>query len=140
MEDRKAYKRRYYAEHRDKLREQQKARDILYRTTHQKEYHLKHREWKLKRKYELDLGEYKLLSEQQHNMCAICGHPNQGSRPLCVDHDHNTGKVRGLLCHRCNRLLGWTLDDTENFDRWIISARAYLELPSLCSKNPNLNF
>lgn len=47
------------------------------------------------------------LRKQQNNLCAICGMPeilivNGAVRSLAVDHCHDTGKVRGLLCNRCN--------------------------------------
>jgi hypothetical protein len=42
---------------------------------------------------------------------------------LCVDHDHTTGKVRGLLCHDCNVGIGFMRDSVENFRRAI----AYLD-------------
>jgi hypothetical protein len=51
--------------------------------------------------------EYNRLFEQQGGVCAICGHTGTGKHGyLCVDHDHKTGKVRGLLCNSCNMGLG----------------------------------
>jgi hypothetical protein len=45
---------------------------------------------------------------EQHSVCRICGTDNPGGRGkvFSVDHDHQTGKVRGLLCHHCNVGLG----------------------------------
>lgn len=48
--------------------------------------------------------DYARMLEAQGGVCAICGNPPK-SRRLHVDHDHRTGKVRGLLCFRCNRAL-----------------------------------
>ena len=43
----------------------------------------------------------------QRGLCAICQAPPDGQwKVLCVDHDHETGKVRGLLCVTCNTMLG----------------------------------
>jgi Recombination endonuclease VII. len=47
---------------------------------------------------------YERLLAEQGGVCAICGNPPK-TRRLHVDHDHKTGRVRGLLCYRCNRLL-----------------------------------
>jgi len=60
----------------------------------------------LKKNYNITLDEYDILFEQQNGVCAICGGINYGGRRLVVDHDHKTGKVRGLLCHHCNMCLG----------------------------------
>ena len=67
------------------------------------------------RKYGLTLAAYYSLLELQKNGCALCGSSTPGSRTkhFCVDHDHTTGKVRGLLCNRCNRALGLAHDDSK---------------------------
>lgn len=59
--------------------------------------------------YNLSQPEFEvLLSKQGHN-CALCGNKliEGGSTNLNVDHCHNTGRVRGLLCHRCNMIVGF---------------------------------
>jgi hypothetical protein len=47
------------------------------------------------------------MALQQGNACALCG---QG-KPEHVDHDHVSGRVRGILCFGCNRALGYVADD-----------------------------
>jgi len=66
--------------------------------------------------------EYRMLLEAQGAKCAICG-AIQGHQScygkvcrLAVDHDHRTGKVRGLLCNNCNRGLGRFRDSVENLE------------------------
>lgn len=60
----------------------------------------------LKYKFNLTLEEYDKMFEAQNGVCAICGLP-EIARRLAVDHDHKTGKIRGLLCANCNISLGW---------------------------------
>ncbi len=64
------------------------------------------------KKYEMDI-EYKVLLDMQDGTCAICNKPCELQTYLSVDHDHATGKVRGLLCKRCNLGIGYFLDDPE---------------------------
>lgn len=64
------------------------------------------------KKYGLSEIDYLCLATNQNFVCASCGEP-EISRPLSVDHDHVTGKVRGLLCNRCNRVLGFIGDSSE---------------------------
>lgn len=58
-----------------------------------------------KRMYGITIQEYDNLFELQNGKCAICGGTNINRR-LSVDHNHKTGKFRGLLCHSCNVILG----------------------------------
>src|SRR5437588_8384584 len=62
------------------------------------------------RMYGLTKLEYQEVLVKQHGGCAICG-STPGLRPLNVDHDHTTNKVRGLLCSACNSELGMFRDD-----------------------------
>jgi hypothetical protein len=60
------------------------------------------------REFGLTIGEYETLLKKQRGKCAICkGHPGRKGSRFAVDHDHTTGKVRGLLCLQCNTKLGW---------------------------------
>ena len=58
------------------------------------------------------MGGYEAQLARQTNGCAICGTPPKVRR-LNIDHDHLTGAVRGLLCAKCNRGLGWFRDQPE---------------------------
>lgn len=57
------------------------------------------------RKYGLTRQELVMHIESHAGVCPICG--EKPDKDLVVDHDHETGKVRGLLCNRCNLRLGW---------------------------------
>ena len=69
-----------------------------------------HRKSLLKRRYGITLEQYDQMLNEQNGVCAICGGVNKGGWRLAVDHDHNTGEIRGLLCQNCNRRVG----DLEN--------------------------
>lgn len=68
----------------------------------------------------IDDAEYERLLEAQNGGCAICGNPPK-TRRLHVDHNHRTGRVRGLLCFRCNRGL-----PTYATSQWLEAARLYV--------------
>ncbi|HVD31649.1 MAG TPA: endonuclease domain-containing protein [Methylomirabilota bacterium] len=71
----------------------------------------------LRKQYGLPEAAYRSLLEIQRATCPICLHPllEQETRPY-VDHDHGTGRVRGLLCLTCNLLLGRVGDDADRLD------------------------
>ena len=66
---------------------------------------------RLKKRYGLTPDDYNKLLEYQGFSCKICGKPWTFELP-CVDHDHKTGNIRGLLCNACNALLGFAEDNT----------------------------
>jgi hypothetical protein len=70
------------------------------------------------KRYNLTLEQYADLKNEYNNKCAICGKTCKNKR-LCVDHDHKTGKIRGMLCHLCNRGLGHFQDNPELLDKAI---------------------
>lgn len=91
-----------------------------YRKNREKRY-IVHRAWAVKNRekvrgyllqkdHGITLEFYNELLEIQRGVCAICGGKNDGKN-LVVDHDHKTGKVRGLLCFKCNVALGLLNDD-----------------------------
>jgi len=74
-------------------------------------------------KYGITAEQYNALVEKQHGACAICSLPCSSGRRLSVDHDHRSGKIRGLLCVNCNQSIGKFKDNPALLDR----AAAYLE-------------
>jgi len=77
---------------------------------------LSYKDSDLKRYYGIDLLQYSQMFMAQNGKCAICGndyggHRNGVQKALAVDHDHKTGKVRGLLCEPCNQGIGKLKDD-----------------------------
>ncbi len=78
----------------------------------------------IKQKYGITGEEYAAMLADQGGVCYICG-GKSGKKRLAVDHDHRTGEVRGLLCKRCNRMLGYYGDKPETFTM----AAAYLRDP-----------
>ncbi len=74
----------------------------------------------LNRQYGISSVEFQELLAKQNGVCAICGGTQADpARPLAVDHDHDTGRVRGLLCDPCNQGLGGLQDSPELLKRAI---------------------
>ncbi len=64
--------------------------------------------------------EYEARLREQGGGCAVCGRPPKPGKSLHVDHDHETGHVRGLLCFKCNAALGQLDDDLERIEAALI--------------------
>ena len=69
----------------------------------------------LKKFYNMTIDEYDEILQEQNGKCAICctQKPDGQKARFCVDHDHETGRVRGLLCNKCNTLLGCAHDSIQ---------------------------
>lgn len=84
----------------------------------------RHGPW-LKFRYGISLDDYRRKLAEQGGGCAVCGSKTYSpkcERMLCVDHDHGSGMIRGLLCNACNRGLGNFRDDAA----LLVSAANYL--------------
>jgi len=86
------------------------------------------RAYNLKVTYNITLEDYQRMFDTQKGKCAICKkHQNEFKYTLHVDHDHGTGKVRGLLCGKCNAGLGYyEKSDIKEFDKYLNNHRKEL--------------
>lgn len=84
------------------------------------------REEKLRTRYGMSLDEFDAMFSDQGGACAICGAAKPGGRwrQWAVDHCHNTGAVRGILCNRCNYVLGLLRDSPVLAERYAAYLRA----------------
>lgn len=99
----------YMRERYEKNREQEAEKDYRRRIT----------------RYGITPEAYDTLLREQAGLCAICGTDDPGTGRtgrMAIDHDHETGLVRGLLCGPCNRAIGLLGDDPQR----LLSAAAYL--------------
>lgn len=134
-EDAKAYKKAWAKAYYEKNREKERAKQKAYYEKNKEEvkakrraYHKKNRDKRrvknLKKRYGIGLHEYNLMFTEQKGKCACCGiHQNELTKKFAVDHDHDTGLIRGLLCNHCNLALGKLGDNIEGLMR----ALNYLE-------------
>lgn len=82
---------------------------------------------KLRSTYGISLETYQILLDIQNKVCAICGkeEPNKKYKTLGVDHNHNTGQIRGLLCTKCNTAIGLLNEDLDLINKVIIYLKKY---------------
>ena len=81
------------------------------------------RRYRMKARHGMTPKQYEVMHKAQGGRCAICG---KKSKRLCVDHDHKTGVLRGLLCNKCNSLLGFGRDSVEILEaaiRYLLEAK-----------------
>lgn len=85
------------------------------------------RRQKLRIKYGITPEQYDKMLDAQAGKCLLC---QRSDLPLAVDHCHDTGRIRGLLCLPCNGSLGWVERMLRAKETpWITAAMAYLEKP-----------
>lgn len=85
------------------------------------------REYTIRYKYKMSTEDFDGMFASQSGLCAICGEPPMvgHNKKLHIDHDHATGKVRGLLCMHCNH----SIERVEKIPGWAAKAEAYLSRP-----------
>ena len=111
-ENKKSYDSKYYKEHIEQRRESSKISNSKRSSEYQKNAFIKS-------KYGITLDQYKVMLILQGEVCAICKQKETrknrytGICKLHVDHDHLTGKVRGLLCSKCNFGISAFKDNTD---------------------------
>lgn len=105
------------------VRQDRIANPDRYRDYSQKYHHINYVQYQARRtarKYGLTYEAYVSMIEASNHKCAICGCEEKRRlgreerlTQLSVDHDHNTGKVRGLVCYGCNLIIGYANDNIE---------------------------
>lgn len=102
----------YYNIYNKEYRKKNKIKLDKYAAKYRKENKDKEKERQLIYYYGITLEEYNILFLEQEGCCAICcRHQSELKQSLCVDHNHETNEIRGLLCKRCNSLIGYSNDD-----------------------------
>lgn len=101
----------YYYKHREERKEYNRERGRKYYHNHKKERTKANRNNVLKRTFGITLSDYYKMVSHRGNTCDICHNPPSGRGGLHVDHCHKTGRIRGLLCSKCNQGLGLFSDN-----------------------------
>lgn len=85
------------------------------------------KERKYKQRYSITIEQKEDMVRQQENKCACCNNTFRDTSRghACIDHDHQTGKVRDILCDRCNTALGWVQEDIELCENLIAYIRKH---------------
>ncbi len=92
---------------------------------------VKNRDYNLQYRYGITLEEYNTMLEEQNGECAVCGTDDPKGRQsgrgkvkgFYVDHNHETGEIRGLLCNNCNRSIGLFNDDPSILEKAVLYLR-----------------
>jgi hypothetical protein len=111
----RAYSRSYRKVWREEHREQSRAQSRKDQAKSYKQDPVKHRHAVAATRYGITVPEYQALIAQ--DFCDACGQPS--AKTLEIDHCHDTGLIRGVLCHNCNSALGHAKDDIDRLTRLI---------------------
>jgi hypothetical protein len=114
-----AYCKSYYEKNKDYYRQKEKARRARYT---EQQWHALQRRYGLKHRHKLTPEQRDEMLLAQGGVCAICGGPPNGrQKRFHVDHDHNTGVRRGLLCSACN----FAMARVDHCPGWLLAAAKY---------------
>lgn len=109
LESRRKRDREYHARNRDRILERSRVQrlaltpeQLAQRRCRERERYKRTRIAQLCRKYNITRAQYDRLLQRSQGQCELCGQRTK----LCIDHNHKTGRVRGLLCKYCNVALG----------------------------------
>ena len=83
----------------------ERSKEYYHKNKHKASFKENEKRKQLHKSYGLSLEEYNKRLERQGGVCVICG-SKDSHRKLSVDHDHETGRIRGLLCSSCNIAIG----------------------------------
>jgi hypothetical protein len=108
---------------RERNREQDLANKAKYRKDNREKLKESYRDHILKKKYGITRAEYDAMLLSQNGVCAICKQTCSTGKSLAVDHNHETDKIRALLCRDCNITLGLMKEDAAR----LRAAALYLE-------------
>jgi hypothetical protein len=104
----KTLRKYYYAHHEESL-----AKNKLRRVNNLLEIRGKEAKWKINSLYGVSWEEKQKMIDNQENLCKLCKKELLTTKDRCLDHNHITKKVRGILCRKCNTALGWLGLDNE---------------------------
>ncbi len=127
----RAKQRQYYVKHSDRIKDQSRAwREARPEAEMARDQHghARARELRLIRRYGLTQEQYDSMLADQGNLCAVGGSRCEGEE-LYVDHDHETERVRGLLCQKCNSVLGYARDQVgilRNAINYLLGGTVYI--------------
>lgn len=108
----RAARKEHYQEYNARWHREQRANNTAYAE--------RRRAAELVKAYGITRAQYEEMATRQGHKCAACGRSAADEKHgiLCVDHCHKTGKVRGLLCSKCNLIIGQADDDVTLIRRW----------------------
>jgi hypothetical protein len=116
--------REYRKKYMRKWREKNHGKYLAWTREHHRKNRDKYRAYtraaRYKKLYGITIDERESMIEKQNYMCLICGHNFKSQRHAHLDHCHTTGRLRGILCSKCNGNLGW-------FEMYSTNIHSYLE-------------
>lgn len=116
----RAWRQQYWKKNKDILNQKRREKNRLIPDAEKKRLNKlnkdKIRNHKLKYKYGISIEDERRMLAVQGNACAIC---KNGDARLVVDHCHATGKIRGMLCERCNHVIGHAKENTQTLENAI---------------------